>query len=204
MASQKLIKLAARKRVGDSSGYEKVKAEIGMMRIEGQEPYFTVTGSAYERESDRKPSASGTLHDVLANWYPEYAHLFRWHLVSQSGLPIHYEANAIYWLEYILGVSRWPAHSYTTDPIEAFKHTIVFGAVAGDQEALDAILARFEQAKAVPNLGQASLYAASNEAVSAVRAWLAKRLPELREAFMADMLAAGVSFFESEDEVHCG
>lgn len=48
---------------------------------------FSITGHT--------PSSAGTIHDQIAEHFPQYAHLIKWHLVSTDG-PLHYVANAVW------------------------------------------------------------------------------------------------------------
>lgn len=43
----------------------------------------------------RDIEAGGCLHDEIAKYFPELAHLIRWHLCSTDG-PVHYAGNAAY------------------------------------------------------------------------------------------------------------
>ena len=40
----------------------------------------------------------GCMHDKIAEVWPEYAHLIKWHLCSTEG-PLHYVANTVYHME---------------------------------------------------------------------------------------------------------
>ena len=39
--------------------------------------------------------SGGCLHEDIAKYFPQYAHLIKWHLVSTDG-PLHYIANTLY------------------------------------------------------------------------------------------------------------
>lgn len=58
---------------------------------------FSITGTikglgAHEIEM------AGCLHDEISEYFPEFAHLIKWHLVS-SDSPLHYIANTKYYIK---------------------------------------------------------------------------------------------------------
>jgi hypothetical protein len=58
---------------------------------------FTITASVYTNESRRRRdiAAGGCMHDEIAQVFPEFAPLIRWHLFDTRG-PMHYLSNALY------------------------------------------------------------------------------------------------------------
>ena len=44
-------------------------------------------------------SSCGCLHDLIAEHFPEFKHLLKWHLCSSDG-PMHYLANTLYHANY--------------------------------------------------------------------------------------------------------
>ncbi len=144
------------------------KFEYGFRYLRGNEkPYFFVSYEEYDRFG-RMESAGTPSEAMLREAAPQLAGLVRWHLCDIDARPMHYEANARYWSEKVRGVSQWPATAGEPDPIEAFKRTVVFGAVASDGTQADAVIA------------------ASLEEVGLDR-WLAARLGDLKNAFQADL-----------------
>ena len=64
---------------------------------------FSITASTYKM--------CGCLHDIIADYFPEYAKYIKWYLTSSDG-PMHYIANTMYWakqgnLEYARGCAVW-------------------------------------------------------------------------------------------------
>jgi len=60
---------------------------------------FTITGSIYlhpTSSADRYFASSGCIHSEIQNYFPEFKHLIKWHLMN-SDAPMHYIANTIYW-----------------------------------------------------------------------------------------------------------
>lgn len=56
---------------------------------------FAITGEWFYRADRRNSGGGGCIHDVIAEHFPEYAHMIRWHLTSTDG-PIHYLANTLF------------------------------------------------------------------------------------------------------------
>ncbi len=57
---------------------------------------FGVTGELWEYNYSRRHAMSfGCLHDDIKKYFPEYAHLIKYHLCSEDG-PLHYVANTTY------------------------------------------------------------------------------------------------------------
>lgn len=153
-------------------------------------PHFSITGEQYEgRRSE--PESVGCLHEDFARLCPELAYLVRWHLVDQDGTPMHYQANAVYFWEYLAGRSKWqnnraPHSGCHCDPLQGLANLICWGALPGEQgvELLDG------------HLGQ--LLEHAKDEVEAFKQWLADRLPLLQAAFLADMERAGVKLIPME------
>lgn len=109
--------------------------------------------------------SGGMQHDEIERHFPQLAPYLKWHLVS-TGEPMHYLANAKYWWEMAIGKIA-PDKYQRVDPRDAFKSTIVFGAVPGD---------------AMPY----------TDHWPDVEKWLRARLPKLMGYFAADMKTLGV------------
>lgn len=121
---------------------------------------FSVTGTSED--------VSGAVGDYLAEAKPKYAKYVRWHLFNVNKDPMHYLANARYWL----GLGKYSEYN-----LDNFKSTIVFGAVANDEHHLRTLLT-------LPTVQQAE-YATF---------WLNERKEALFAAFEADMTSLfGVS-----------
>jgi hypothetical protein len=54
---------------------------------------FSITGE--ERRADGSEGSCGCIHELLAEAFPELAHLIKWHGVTTDG-PLHYVENAVY------------------------------------------------------------------------------------------------------------
>ncbi len=144
-----------------------------------QAPYFSITAET-ERKNERGrwvEDSGGCMHDEVAKHFPELESLIKWHLMAEPGLPTHYVANAIYWAEFVAGVSEYPRNSYDPDPLEAFKSTVVFGAVASDQ------LPEFEV--------EGEEIEARRTLKDSITRWCEARLPALQAAFNRAMEEVG-------------
>lgn len=53
---------------------------------------FSITGE--ERRADGRDGSSGCIHELLAEAFPELAHLIKWHGVTTDG-PLHYVKNVV-------------------------------------------------------------------------------------------------------------
>lgn len=163
--------------------------EVGFTRIGEQDPYFHVlAGVEHKLRNNRWESAYGRFaccadHEAARRYFPEVANLIRWHLSAIHSGPMHYEANAIFWAEVAQGLK--PRGAYDPDPVEAFKHTVVFGALAGDGNPADAAVT-------------ASL------TTDELRTWLRARLPALMAQFKADVEAAFPGMWESAEALPPG
>ena len=54
---------------------------------------------------------AGCIHDEIKKYFPEFAHLIKWHLCSSDG-PLYYLENTLYWvkkenLEYAKSTAIW-------------------------------------------------------------------------------------------------
>lgn len=157
---------------GDRYRY-RIRATYGMHYLSGNSaPYFSITATQ-ERAGRRGgrwcDDACGCMHDAIAQHFPHLVPLIRWHLADQTGVPMHYAANAAYWFGKIGSPKE---RGYDPDPLGAFQSTVIFGAVEGD-----------------------TMPASLDE----VPAWCAARLPALREAFARDMAAAGVAMIPASE-----
>jgi hypothetical protein len=59
---------------------------------------FAVTGTIYLCDVSHNPvrwDSGGCLHEEIAKYFPELAHVIKWHLCSSDG-PMHYVANTVY------------------------------------------------------------------------------------------------------------
>lgn len=71
---------------------------------------FSVTGNVYVAREGLV--ASGIMHELIAEHFPEFKHLIKWHLTSTDG-PMYYIENTLYWasqgnLDYARSCAIWP------------------------------------------------------------------------------------------------
>ena len=59
---------------------------------------FSITGEIKNSLISRNCIAGGCIHDEVKEYFPEYAHLIKWHLCS-SDEPMHYLANTLYFVK---------------------------------------------------------------------------------------------------------
>tara|TARA_Y100000296_G_C5124786_1_gene232320 strand:+ start:92 stop:787 length:696 start_codon:yes stop_codon:yes gene_type:complete len=112
--------------------------------------------------------------------FPDLAPLLKWHCVYDNGEPMHYLPNAKFWFEKYLGVFKLFKHSEPEgrkegepEPLEAFKSTIVFGALSDDDKRLETL---------------------KDSQWTEIESWLKKRLPKLRKAMKDTMDQFGVPY----------
>lgn len=154
-------------------GRQRIRAKYGLDyefgRRNNQAPHFSVTCDIEQKRGNGRwdESGGGAAHDMIAKYFPNLAPYIQWHLVALGEGPMHYLANAKYFWEQVMGVSKFERRSYDPDPTEAFKHTIVFGGIPGET---------------MPTLNH----------WSEVERWLVDRLPKIMGRFTADMKTLGV------------
>lgn len=148
----------------DVNGTGGVECALGFTKIGDQAPHFHALAGAWS-PMDRDYITCAN-HALLAKRFPEHAHLAKWHLCAIDSGPMHYEANAIFWAEIAQGKrERKPGDP---DPIVAFKHTVVWGALEGETD--DAMLRHILTCDA-----------------DFIRTFLAARLPALMKKFHAEI-----------------
>ena len=141
-------------------------------RQNNQSPYFSLTCMIEEklRNGRWRDEGGGADHKAIIKHFPEFEPLVKWHLTGTEG-PMHYVANARYWWDQWKGYSKWERRPYDPDPLEAFKNTVVWGAVPTDDEQF--------------NLHEHELW-------NVFESYLVDRLPSLLASFEADMREIGV------------
>jgi len=73
---------------------DEVRAEYGFHYIRGnRRAYFSITGTVKHKHGG---VSGGCVHETIAEAFPELAHLVRWHLVDDDGVPMHYVTNACF------------------------------------------------------------------------------------------------------------
>ena len=152
--------------------------QFGMQHLHGNaQPYFSMTAETrrFWRGKPYKVESCGCMHDTIVKHFPELAPLVKWHLADQSGIPMHYKANALYWRDCLLG--KFPHRSYDPDPVETFASHVCYGSVEGDDEE------RIEERMRSDDLGE----------------WLDKRAVALAARFVADMSAHGIKMMTTVD-----
>lgn len=122
---------AHRERFGLSRG--RFTVEYGLHYLKGNSgPYIFVTAEL-SRPGGRV-EACGKMHgDVLAVW-PDLKPLTDLHLSYPGSGPMHYVADAVYWWEKAVGISKWEQRSYDPDPTETFRSHCLWGQMPGDDE----------------------------------------------------------------------
>lgn len=110
---------------------------------------------------------------IISRHFPDLAPLQRWQLCALGEGPLHYLANALFWLD--RAAERIPRGTSSIDKqaIDLFRETIIYGELPVD--------GAWDLSRDPKTLDR-----------EAVRAWLEARLPALLERFEADMRAAGV------------
>lgn len=202
-----------------SSVYETRRGEWTQWSTQIHRSYFSVTGATTIRGrhsscplEDNNAICFGMLHedmvqnaDKLKGEDALLPRLIRWHLFDVRSGPMHYKANAQYWFQMAMekagklrpysSPSGYKDHH--PDPLEAFKSTVVFGAVPDDEMPVMPDLPR------PPDKTDAYVYDGHvaerrlNEWNSrcrelcddVVEKWCDARFPALMKSFEADMVA---------------
>lgn len=105
----------------------RIIAQYGMSYIKGNShPYFSITGSIDEQAKNGRWTdyMGGCIHDDIATHFPELKPLIQFHLWDDTGLPMYYVANAIYWWEYWQGLSKWKPEKTKEEYFEIFSSHI--------------------------------------------------------------------------------
>lgn len=84
-------------KTGLTTDGSKIKMVAEIKSINGQTPYFAITGIVYD--SDGRLSNSGCVHEEISAAFPDFAQLIDFHLCDIHGLPMHYMANSEYWFK---------------------------------------------------------------------------------------------------------
>jgi hypothetical protein len=112
-----------------STAWRNLDGERRIRATFGISPYnhFSLTGETTYRE---RMDSCGCLHEDIRKAFPELAPFIRWHLTDNTGTPMHYAANGVYWLvaNHAIAAKETPAKA-----LDYFKSTVVFGAVEGDE-----------------------------------------------------------------------
>ena len=166
-----------------------IRCEYGMWwpKVAAQRPSFGIT---YTYRDD----CFGRDAEVLGKHFPELLELLPFHLWHDTGSPMHYEANGLYWAEKHLGIFKlWP-HDDGPEPAdpEARGHlaTTIGESVLGDTEDVERELRRLDTGD-------------DNDATQTARrdfrAFLTSRLPRLKAAFDAAMRKRDVQMIDTEN-----
>lgn len=173
-------------------------AEIGFTRLGQQEPYFHVLAGVDNKlgngrwESTYGRFAACADHDTFRREFKEEAvqKLPRWHLCGIYTGPMHYEANAIYWAEKFQKAKEAigqeiGAASEAAAALTSFKHTVVWGALVGEETDANG---QDEIARDAARLGvdTEGLYPWTY-GQEKLREWLRLRLPALMAEFQHDV-----------------
>lgn len=99
-----------------------VKAQL--TAIGNQTPYFSITGSAYEK-GFRQPT-TGCVHDEIEAFYPGvYTDLIAMHLSNIDGVPMHAVENGYYFIQCVRGDKN--AGQYCNYTIETIMRHLRIG-----------------------------------------------------------------------------
>ena len=134
-----------------SSSGEKTRIRItyGWSYIQGNRaPHFHVQYE--ERDATEIIGCGLASRELIEEHFPELLKLVRWHLCDTME-PMHYQANAQYWWELHAGRSDYH-NEHGPVPLEAFKNTIVFDALASDQHMMVGLHAVEKEASAYLSL----------------------------------------------------
>ena len=174
---------------------------------------FSITGRI-RRLGKRDYVMVGCIHEEIANYFPELAHLIKWHLVSSDG-PMHYIANTVYHATQHGATKAWIYYTHTdplkladeretclcyTSEIEKIKkaettpgYTVKWDETTAKTQNLD-----YARSSACwPEATDEELSVSPEELTKVLQA----RLPALMEAFRRDIEACGL-LWEAEDNAN--
>lgn len=122
----------------------------------------------------QRNASGGAAHDVIREQFPHLANAIRWHLADNSGTPMHYVANTLYWHDH-LGDDPKYTDNYGADESEIIRRlrsTMVYGCLPGEKAE----------------------YGTGPEAMNRDRleSYLNLRQPALLDAITSDLEAVGV------------
>jgi len=185
----KTVEFRNRSYTGTKDGKAVMKVFYGFdtafARRNNQKAYFSIT--AFIKTARGRELAGGQLHDFIASYAPSLAPLNKWHLVNEDGVPMHYAANASYWLAIAIGAYPKPDSGYV-DPMKAFMNTVVFGAVEDDGATFGQLMNDLEWARHDWQSGFVGKLV-WKEVQTRVAVWCEQRAAALKVAFETDMRA---------------
>lgn len=165
----------------------RIRATYGWHKIGSQEPYWSVTGETeVVRHGAWKEESCGCIHDSIAKHFQELVPAIKWHLCNLTSGPMHYVANAVYWLEKDAGISQYPDSDDPGKAYKNFENHVVIGSFPGDRHPIT----RF--AKKLENVG-----AERFRLRDVVEPWCAMRLPALLAAMKQETDAALALTFQA-------
>lgn len=90
------------KTYNDDGGTYKINVKGGLHFIKGNHaPYFALTADVYRKNNNNgswEDDSGGACHDLILNFYPEFADFAALHLSDIDGVPMHAAENGYYWL----------------------------------------------------------------------------------------------------------
>ena len=112
-----------------------------MARYGFHNDYFSITGET--RDHRGMEDSCGCIHKDIAQAFPELKDLIKWHLTDAMGVPMHYIANGVYWLQTYLGHKQWKGQTdQVPDPtaLQHFLSHIIYGMDPEDEEKFQVML----------------------------------------------------------------
>jgi len=197
----------------DDTTYQ-MTVRYGFHWIKGnRRPYFSITADILRLVGNHRWAeyAGGCLHEDIVKHFPMLEPLIKWHLADDDGKPMHYAANAAYWLEHVHRISQWNGDNEINeiDPWEAFQKSVVFGACYLDDQAVKKLLAliKFDDPFAEafadePDLLESAIKPVKREILRArVEKFCAERKACLRWTMRDDMRKFRVKYFSKNELV---
>lgn len=172
---------------------------------------FAITGSI--GSPTQRDIAGGCLHEVIAQVFPELAHLIQWHLCATDG-PMHYVANTLYHARQHGATHAWVYYTGESDPLHIgdTKERLLSYAKAAEASKAEGVagyrLVWDEKTVKVRNLAYARSCACWPEATDdeltadpeTLKAALLARLPGLLAAMRADVESMGFLWEAADKE----
>jgi hypothetical protein len=180
------VQKAARKVPGTD---QYVRPKFGMSYLPGnRDAYFSITAGILQVApwGGFSNVGGGCCHERIVQAFPELAELVPFHLWDQDGRNMHYVANAVYWAELELGISKWQERTAVPHGYDTFFDVLashVGADVLGDREQVREELRAF---------GCRHSEGLEKTARGEFERFLERRVPALKAAFDKAMAKFGV------------
>lgn len=112
-----MSKVVAQRKLKRIVGDRKVCADLRLHTLGEQRPYFSATGTIYERRGNGRwvEASGGAIGEEIVRFFPNAKVVVDVHLADEHGAPMQAVANAVYWAGL---ASMPPDDSFGRTPLE--------------------------------------------------------------------------------------